>query len=77
MAAVQSTWNAPMAKTIMAVKKQLSVELTQDKLLHYMCEWCDGPEEPEAAVCYEDCAVTYQDEILPAVQVSREQLEHC
>ena len=76
-APAQSTWNASMAKTIMAVKKQLSVELTQDKLLHYMCEWCDGPKEPEAAVCYEDCAVTYQDEFLPAVQVSREQLEHC
>ena len=27
VAAVQSTWNASMAKTIMAVKKQLSVEL--------------------------------------------------
>ena len=71
------TWNASTAKTIMAVKKQLSMELTQDKLLHYMSEWCDTPKQPEAGVCYEDCAVTYEDAILPAVQVERERLQNC
>ena len=73
----QSTWNASTAKTIMAVKKHLSMELTQDKLLHYMSEWCDGPKQPEAAVCYDDCAITYEDELLPAVQVRREKLQNC
>eukprot|EP00435_Cladocopium_sp_Y103_P030280 s3264_g7.t1 len=73
----QSTWTASMAKTIMAVKKQISVELTQDKLLHYMSEWCDAPKTLEAAVCYDDCAITYEDELLPAVQVPRERLENC
>lgn len=71
------TWNAAVAKTIMAVKKQLSIELTQDKLLHYMSEWCDAPRTPEAAVCYDDCAVSYEDAFLPAVQIKREELQNC
>lgn len=74
---MQQSWNASVAKTIMAVKKQLSIELTQDKLLHYMCEWCDAPKTPAAGVCYEDCAITYEDELLPAVQVPREELQNC
>lgn len=73
----QNAWNASTAKTIMAVKKQLSIELTQDKLLHYMSEWCEMPKKLTAAVCYEDCAITYEDPSLPAVQVSRAALENC
>lgn len=35
-APTKGNWKSSMAKTIMAVKKQLSLELTQDKLLHFM-----------------------------------------
>ena len=73
----QGPWNAATAKTIMAVKKQLSYELCQDKLLHFMSEWCDTPKEVEASCCYEDCAVKYDDELLPARQIQREQLVNC
>lgn len=73
----QRSWNSHTAKTIMIVKKQISQELTQDKLLHYMSEWCDTPKSPEPAVCYEDCAIRYDDGLSPAVQVSREQLQNC
>ena len=38
--APENAWNALAAKTILSVKKQLAMELTQDKLLHYMSEWC-------------------------------------
>ena len=74
---VFGAWTASVAKTIMAVKKQLSIEITQDKLLHYMSEWCDTPRTAQAAVCYDDCAVTYEDELLPATQVRREDLHNC
>ena len=70
-------WIAATAKTIMAVKKQLSYELTQDKLLHYMSEWCDMPKLVEGACCYEDCAVQYDFEDVAARQVLRERLENC
>ncbi|CAK9078135.1 unnamed protein product [Durusdinium trenchii] len=73
----QGPWNAATAKTIMAVKKQLSYELCQDKLLHFTSEWCDTPKEVEASCCYEDCAVKYDDELLPARQIQREQLVNC
>ena len=70
-------WTASTAKTIMAVKKQLSYELTQDKLLHYMCEWCDAAKVVEAACCYEDCCVKYDVDMTPAKQVLRTALENC
>ena len=73
-----TAWNATAAKTIMAVKKQVSLELTQDKLLHYMSEWCDAPKLAEAACCYEDCCVRYDVSAkVMAVQVVRASLEHC
>ena len=76
--APDNAWNALTAKTILSVKKQLAMELTQDKLLHYMSEWCDTPKTPEAAVCYEDCAIAYREEEMPpARQVPRGSLEHC
>lgn len=70
-------WTAATAKTILAVKKQLSYELTQDKLLHYMCEWCEAAKVIEAACCYEDCCVKYDVDSVPAKQVLRESLENC
>lgn len=62
-------WNAATAKTFMAVKKQLSYELTQDKLLHYMSEWRDTPKLLPGACCYEDCAVEYDLEDLVKVSL--------
>lgn len=70
-------WNAAAAKTIMAVKKQLSYELTQDKLLHYMSEWCGTPKLVQGACCYEDCAVENDIEDVAAKQALRERLENC
>ena len=55
------------AKTVMNLKKQLSRELTEEKLLHYMCEWCHEPKMIEASCCYES----------PAPQVERSTLANC
>ena len=70
-------WTAASAKTVLAVKKQLSYELTQDKLLHYMCEWCDTPKVVEGACCYEDCCIKYDFEESAAKQVQRAALTNC
>ena len=73
-------WPVVTAKAILVVKKQLTREITEDKLLHYMSEWCDTPKEPQASCCYEDAAVLYTDSVqdaLPALQVSRDELAHC
>ena len=48
--APENAWNALAAKTILSVKKQLAMELRQDKLLHYMTEWCETPKTLQAAV---------------------------
>ena len=65
------------AKLIMIVKRQLTREITEDKLLHYMSEWCNTAKKQEASCCYEDCAIKYDDELLPAFQVPRADLENC
>ncbi|CAJ1439678.1 unnamed protein product, partial [Effrenium voratum] len=70
-------WTLATAKTILAVKKQLTREITEDKLLHYMSEWCDTPKTPCPSVSYEDCSIMYDDELVPARQVLRMQLEDC
>lgn len=70
-------WNVGTAKNIMVVKKQLAKEMTEEKLLHFMSEWCETPHEPQASCCYDDCAIQYDDELLPAHQVDRRTLENC
>lgn len=70
-------WTSATAKTILQNKKQPSFELTQDKLLHYMSGWCDMPKVIEPSCCYEDCAVLYDDILLPAHQVDRDTLANC
>ncbi|CAJ1456297.1 unnamed protein product, partial [Effrenium voratum] len=70
-------WMLSTAKLIMIVKRQLTREITEDKLLHYMSEWCNTAKKQEASCCYEDCAIKYDDELLPAFQVPRADLENC
>ena len=70
-------WQIAAAKMIVAVKKQFAREMTEDKLLSFMAEWCDASKTPQASCCYEDCAVRYDSENLPAVQVPRAELEPC
>ena len=70
-------WMLSTAKLIMVVKRQLTREITEDKLLHYMSEWCNTTKKQEASCCYEDCAIKYDDELLPAFQVPRADLENC
>ena len=71
------TWNVVAAKTVMIVKKMLSREITEDKLLNYMSEWCETKKLPEASCCYDDCAIEYDDKHHPAQQVFRDLLENC
>ncbi|CAJ1423131.1 unnamed protein product, partial [Effrenium voratum] len=56
-------WMLSTAKLIMIVKRQLTREITEDKLLHYMSEWCNTAKKQEASCCYEDCAIKYDDEL--------------
>ena len=66
-----ASWNIAAAKTVQAVKKLLTREIAEDKLLHYMCKWCDSSK------LYEDCAVRYDAGPIPAEQVSRDRLANC
>ena len=70
-------WNIVAAKTVMIVKKLLSREITEDKLLNYMSEWCETKKLPEASCCYDDCAIEYDNKHHPAQQVFRDLLENC
>eukprot|EP00435_Cladocopium_sp_Y103_P038419 s1353_g10.t1 len=70
-------WMILAAKTVLAVKKQISREITEDKLLHYMSEWCEQAKTPEPSCCYEDCAIAYDHAAQPAEQVLREALKNC
>ena len=70
-------WNIGTAKVIMTVKKQIAREMTEEKLLHFMCEWCETPYEPHPSCCYDDAAILYDDELLPAHQIDRIKLDNC
>lgn len=65
------------AKVITTVKKQIAREMTEEKLLHFMCEWCETPYEPHPSCCYDDAAILYDDELLPAHQIDRIKLDNC
>ena len=39
----------------------LTRELTEEKLLRHMCEWCETKKRAVASRCYEDLCVTYDD----------------
>ena len=70
-------WNSVAAKTVIAVKRRLSREVTEEKLLHYMTEWCDTPCTRQPSCCYDDCAVAYDHGREPALQVKRDELKNC
>ena len=44
-------WPLVTAKAILVVKRQLTREITEDKLLHYMSEWCDTTKNREQPSC--------------------------
>ena len=70
-------WPLVTAKAILVVKRQLTREITEDKLLHYMSEWCDTTKNPEPSCCYEDAAILYDEGVSPALQVDCDTLANC
>lgn len=54
-----SLWHIQTARMIMQLKRQLIKELSEDKLLNYMIEWCDLPQTKAAGCCYDDCCIIY------------------
>ena len=55
---------------VLQLKVRLARELTEDKLLHYMVEWCETPKKSAPACCFEDCCVEYRNDGV-ARQVAR------
>ena len=52
-------WRVHAAKVVQQLKSRLARELTEDKLLNYMIEWCDTPKSITPGCCYEDCCMIY------------------
>lgn len=54
-------WRVYAARVVLQLKVRLARELTEEKLLHYMVEWCETPKRTASACCFEDCCVEYCD----------------
>ena len=52
-------WRYHAARVVLQLKVRLARELTEDKLLHYMVEWCETPKKSAPACCFEDCCIEY------------------
>eukprot|EP00438_Fugacium_kawagutii_P003693 Skav206833 [mRNA] locus=scaffold3672:167985:175192:- [translate_table: standard] len=52
-------WRFHAARVVWQLKMRLSRELTEEKLLHYMIEWCETAKLAMQACCFEDCTVEY------------------
>ncbi|CAL1137736.1 unnamed protein product [Cladocopium goreaui] len=63
-------WRVYAARVVLQLKVRLARELTEEKLLHYMVEWCETPKRTASACCFEHCCVEYCDEGV-ARQVAR------
>ena len=63
-------WRFHAARVVLQLKVRLARELTEDKLLHYMVEWCETPKKSAPACCFEDCCVEYRNDGV-ARQVAR------
>ncbi|CAE7235509.1 unnamed protein product, partial [Symbiodinium sp. KB8] len=50
-------WNIYCARTIIAIKRNIIRELSDDKLVSYMIEFCERPMAQAAGCCYNDCCV--------------------
>ena len=55
-------WRFHAARVVLQLKVRLARELTEEKLLHYMVEWCETPKRAAPAVCFEDCCMLYSDD---------------
>ena len=55
-------WRVYAARVVLQLKVRLARELTEEKLLHYMVEWCETPKRTASACCFEHCCVEYCDE---------------
>lgn len=52
-------WRFHTARVVLRLKVRLARELTEEKLLHYMVEWCESIKRMAPACCFEDCCVEY------------------
>ena len=52
-------WRFHAARTVLQLKVRLARELTEEKLLHYMVEWCETSKQAAPACCFEDCCIQY------------------
>ena len=52
-------WRFHAARVVLQLKVRLARELTEDKLRHYMVEWCETPKKAAPICCCEDCCVEY------------------
>lgn len=52
-------WRFHTARAVLQLKVRLARELTEEKLLHYMVEWCESIKRMAPACCFEDCCVEY------------------
>lgn len=55
-------WRFHVARVVLQLKVRLARELTEEKLLHYMVEWCETPKKAARACCFDDCCMEYSDD---------------
>eukprot|EP00438_Fugacium_kawagutii_P009986 Skav234405 [mRNA] locus=scaffold873:368159:373264:+ [translate_table: standard] len=52
-----AAWHIHVARMITQLKRNLIRELSEEKLINYMIEWCDTPKLASSGCCYEDCCI--------------------
>lgn len=55
----QVHWRFHAAKMVLQLKARLVREISEEKLLNYMVEWCETPKISSAGCCFEDCCIEY------------------